>query len=52
MNEDKIQVNSIDDNYNLEIFHLARLFYPNTNLKISHDQTIDHNKVTDTVEVE
>lgn len=47
----KININTINDDYNLEIYHLTRLFFSSSIVKVEHKQIINDKIIINQVEV-
>lgn len=49
--DEKITINTMNEDYDLEIYHLTRLFFPNFAVSVNHSQTIKDNIIVNEVEV-
>ena len=47
----KITINTINDDYDLEIYHLTRLFFPSSTVKVDHKQIINDKVIINQVEI-
>ena len=49
--DEKITIQTLNDDYELEIYHLTRLFFPNTVVNVRHTQSTHNNQITNQVEI-